>query len=184
MRIEGTSNIHDWQVESPIIGGSIEVGSNFPLNPDSTGVPGVVAITGEVFVTARSLKSVKPDGQPYSDMMDNIMHDKLLAQTHGRLTLQVKSLVLNEAPTAERAWFSGTAAGTLLVAGQANQVQIPVQISPLGEGRARISGSLDLKMTHFKIEPPAPAGMLIKTGDGVKVRFEWNVAVRAATAKT
>jgi hypothetical protein len=39
-------------------------------------------------------------------------------------------------------------------------------------------------MTHFKIEPPAPAGMLIKTGDGVKVRFEWNVAARVAAAKT
>ena len=31
MRIEGTSNIHDWQCESPFIGGMIEVGPNFPL---------------------------------------------------------------------------------------------------------------------------------------------------------
>ena len=30
MRIEGTSNIHDWQVESPFIGGMMEVGPELP----------------------------------------------------------------------------------------------------------------------------------------------------------
>ena len=33
MRIEGTSNIHDWQVESPFIGGMMEVGPGFPMEP-------------------------------------------------------------------------------------------------------------------------------------------------------
>ena len=33
MRIEGTSTLHDWQVESRVIGGSIEVGPNFPVEP-------------------------------------------------------------------------------------------------------------------------------------------------------
>src|SRR5882757_8078121 len=31
MRLEGTSTIHDWQVESPLILGYLEVGPNFPL---------------------------------------------------------------------------------------------------------------------------------------------------------
>src|ERR1039457_2471377 len=35
MRIEGTSNIHDWQCESPIIGGKMEVGPNFHLTADN-----------------------------------------------------------------------------------------------------------------------------------------------------
>jgi hypothetical protein len=33
MRIEGTSNIHDWQVESPFIGGLMEVGPGVPTEP-------------------------------------------------------------------------------------------------------------------------------------------------------
>src|SRR5712691_7605289 len=30
VRIEGTSSVHDWQMEGKIIGGFLEVGANFP----------------------------------------------------------------------------------------------------------------------------------------------------------
>src|SRR5271169_5429009 len=36
MRLEGTSNIHDWQVESSLIGGYLEVGPAFPVEPGQT----------------------------------------------------------------------------------------------------------------------------------------------------
>lgn len=178
LRIEGTSNIHDWQVESAIIGGSVEVGPNFPLDPSSATGPGVVEISGEVFATVRSLKSLKPDGQPYSDMMDNIMHGKLLAQNHPKITFQVTELTLNQALTPEKA-FTGTASGDLTVAGVVKPMKFPIEVHPLGEGKARISGSMNLKMTDFNIDPPAPGGMFIKTGDGVKVLFDWSVGARA-----
>jgi hypothetical protein len=44
----------------------------------------------------------------------------------------------------------------------------------------RITGTTSVKMTSFKIEPPAPtvALGLIKTGDSVKLIFDWNVAQR------
>ena len=73
MRIEGTSNIHDWQVESPIIGGMIEVGPGFPTEPGQAVTPGKVEAKAEVFIQVRSLKSIEKDGKPYSDKMDEIM---------------------------------------------------------------------------------------------------------------
>jgi hypothetical protein len=33
MRLEGTSNVHDWQVEGLIIGGYLEAGKDFPVSP-------------------------------------------------------------------------------------------------------------------------------------------------------
>ncbi len=73
MRLEGTSNIHDWQVEGKLIGGYIEVDQNFPLEPGKEVKPGKVEIKGEVFVPIRSMSSIEKDGRPYSTKMDDIM---------------------------------------------------------------------------------------------------------------
>ncbi len=81
MRMEGTSNIHDWQVESPLILGSIQVDQNFPVEPGQAATPGKVEVKGELYVTIRSLKSVEKDGKPYSDKMDEVMAEHLKAQT-------------------------------------------------------------------------------------------------------
>src|SRR6267154_3738348 len=77
MRLEGTSNIHDWQVESSLILGSLEVGPNFPSEPGQSLAPGKVDAHGEASVTVRSLKSLEKDGKPYSDKMDEVMDEKL-----------------------------------------------------------------------------------------------------------
>src|ERR1035438_9055764 len=63
MRIEGTSNIHDWQVESPLIGGMMEVGPNFPTEPGQAATPGKVEAKGEVFIQVRSLIGRAPEGR-------------------------------------------------------------------------------------------------------------------------
>ena len=58
---------------------------------------------------------------------------------------------------------------------------MPVQVTPLGDKKLKITGHTAAKMTDFKIEPPAPkiALGLIKTGDEVKLSFEWMVAQKA-----
>jgi hypothetical protein len=50
--------------------------------------------------------------------------------------------------------------------------------------KLKFSGTNSLKMTDFGIKPPAPALALglIKTGDDVKVSFEW-VTGQSAAAK-
>ena len=40
MRIEGTSSVHDWQVEGNLIGGRVEAGPQFPLEPGQAVSPG------------------------------------------------------------------------------------------------------------------------------------------------
>src|SRR2546428_7989830 len=60
-RIEGTSAMHDWQVEGPLIAGYLEVGQNFPIEPGQEVKPGKVEARGEAFIPVRSLKSVEKD---------------------------------------------------------------------------------------------------------------------------
>jgi hypothetical protein len=75
VRIEGTSNMHDWQVEGSLIGGYVELGANLETGREVT--PGKVAARVEAFIPIRSLKSVDKDGSKYSDRMDEIMYESL-----------------------------------------------------------------------------------------------------------
>ena len=184
MRIEGTSNIHDWQVESPFIGGMMEVGSNFPTEPGQAVTPGKVEAKADVFIQVRSLKSIEKDGKPYMDSMDNVMWDHMKEPENKRIIYRLSELTLKEAPKAKDAPYVFEAKGDLAVAGVTNKITMVVNVLPLGEKKLKITGTTNIKMTDFKIEPPSPkiAMGLIKTGDDVKLIFEWVVGQRKVPA--
>jgi len=184
VRIEGTSTIHDWQVEGSVIGGFVEVGPGFPLRPGATVQPGKVPANVSVFIPVRNLKSIEKDGKPYSTSMDKIMYEKLLEPTHKRITYTLKELELKELPKTPDAPYVFTSRGELCVAGVTNTITMPVTVTVLGENKVKFGGSVPVKMTDFKITPPAPSVALglIKTGDEVKLMFEWVAAKRATPA--
>jgi hypothetical protein len=186
MRIEGTSNIHDWQVQGLLIGGFLEAGANFPLDPGQACTPGKVAAKAEAFIPVRSLKSVDKEGKPYSDKMDDIMCEKLKSPPHARITYRLTELALTKPAAGGGEPYACEAKGELAVAGVTNLITMPVNVLPLGDNKLKVSGAVGLKMTSFNVEPPAPLGLFIKTGDEVKLIFEWNLArkpVEAATPK-
>ncbi len=184
MRIEGTSNIHDWQVESPFIGGMMEVGPNFPTDPGQEATPGKVEAKVDVFVQVRSLKSVEKDGKPYSDRMDEVMWEHMKEPENKRIVYRLNELTLKEAPKAKDAPYVFDATGELAVAGVTNKITMVVNVLPLGDKKLKITGTTNLKMTDYKIQPPSPkiAMGLIKTGDDVKLVFEWMLAQRKPAA--
>jgi YceI-like domain len=184
MRMEGTSNIHDWQVEATIIGGFFEVASNFPSEPGQPATPGKMEAHAEPFVMVRSLKSLEKDGKPYSDKMDDVMYEKLKSQENPKIQFHLEEFTLKEPAKSKDAPYVCEAKGQLAVAGVTNQITMPVNILPLGDKKLKISGTTTIKMTDFKIEPPAPkiAMGMIKTGDEVKLIFDWMVMQRPAPA--
>jgi hypothetical protein len=172
VRIEGTSNIHDWQVEGGLISGALEAGPGFPADEDAAR-----PARGNAFISVRSLKSVQKDGKPYSDRMDEVMYECLKAQAHSKILYALSTLTpKGAAPTADGA-FAFDSVGTLAVAGVTNTIEMPVTVTPLPDNRLRVKGSTSLKMTAFGIEPPAPnwLGSVIKTSDEVKLFFEWTL---------
>lgn len=183
MRLEGTSNIHDWQVEGNIIGGFIEASQNFPTEPGATVTPGKMEAKVEAFIPVRSLKSIEKDGKAYSDKMDEIMYGKLQPEIKfARIAFQVKELTLKEAPKTKDAPYVCDAKGDLTVAGITKEVPMTVNILPQADKKLKVSGTVTIKMTDFKIDPPAPkiALGMIKTGDDVKLIFDWVLAQKVA----
>jgi hypothetical protein len=186
VRMEGTSNIHDWQVEGTLITGFFEVGPNFPAEPGQAATPGKIEAHAEPVITVRSLKSVEKDGKPYSDKMDEVMSEHLRATANPKIMFHLTELTLKEAAKSKDAPNIFEAKGEVAVAGVTNQITMPVSILPLGDKKLKISGTTTLKMSQFKVEPPNPLGLFIKTGDDIKIIFDWMVGQRpppAAAAK-
>lgn len=183
MRLEGTSTMHDWQVESPLILGYIEVGPNFPLEPGQTVTPGKVEAKGEAIVVVQSLRSINKDGKPYEARMDDKMYHMMSYTNYPKIVYRISDLVLKEAAKAKDQPYVFDSKGELAIAGVTNTISMPVNVVPLDGGRVKISGSIVLKMTDFKIEPANI--IVVKTGNDVTVKFEWVVGQKkpAAAAK-
>lgn len=179
MRVEGTSTIHDWQIESPLILGYLEVGPNFPLEAGQNVTPAKVEANGEAIIVVKSLRSVKEDGKPYEDKMDDKMYHMMSYTNYPKIVYRLNDLTLKEAPKDKSAPYVFDSKGELEVAGVTNAISMPVTVTPLEGGRVKISGTIALKMTDFKIEP---ANIIVaKTGNDVKVKFDWVVGQKKPT---
>lgn len=166
VRIEGTSSVHDWRVVGTLIGGTVDLPQGFP----ETAATGAIQAKASAFIPVRSMKSLKEDGKPYSDAMDEIMYGKLLVQDNPRITFSLNSLQAKQGGDASAPY---EAVGQLALAGKTNTITMPVSITRVAEGRLQVSGTAKTKMTDFGIEPPQPGP--IRTGDEVTLRFTWTV---------
>jgi hypothetical protein len=187
VRIEGISTRSDWQVETTLVGGFLEVGPGFPSEPGQAFSPGKAEARAEVFVLIRSLRSLEKGGQPFSDEMDKIMYGKLAGQDDptAKITYHLTELVLREDPKNKSEPYVFDSKGELAIAGVTNSIAMPVTLLPLGDKRFKLSGSTPVRMTDYRIQPPTPKLSFgpLKTGDEVKLIFEWIVAQRSASAR-
>jgi hypothetical protein len=180
MRIEGTSAIHDWQVESPLILGILEVGPNFPLEPGQTVTPGRVQAQGRALVKVESLRSIEKDGKFASDTMDLKMYNMMSYTNYPMIVYRLTDLTLKEVPKDKNDPYIFDSKGDLAIAGVTNKISMSVNVLPFAGGKIKITGSIGLKMTDFKIEPASI--VVAKTGDDVKIKFQWMLGKKPAPA--
>jgi hypothetical protein len=173
VRIDGTSTLHDWRVASRLVGGSIEIDPAFLDKPAA----GKVNATARAIIPVRQLKSYEDDKLEkfYSTAMDNVMYDAMKEAQFRRIEYRLTEMTLKEAPKAATDPIVVDTVGELIIAGVTNKVTMPVTIERPAAGKLKFSGKTDVKMTSFGIKPPAPKIALgaIKTGDDVKLSFNW-----------
>lgn len=172
MKMDGTSTLHDWTVNG-VIGGTLELDSAFLADPTKA-KPGVVPASAEALIPVRQLKS-------YTTKMDTVMYQAMNMTQYPRIEYRLTELTLKETPKSAEGPFVFDSKGKLAVAGKTNDVTFPVTITRTGTTNKTV-GSYNLKMTDYGVKPPAPSflGMSpIKTGDEVKLSFEWVTAPKA-----
>ena len=176
VKMEGTSTIHDWTVNSQTIDGLIEADSNFPesaLKDPAAAKPNV-----QVFIPVSTLKS-------YADSMDAVMWDHMNLERYPHIEYRLVELKPKSAAGATGP-LQFDAVGALTVAGTTQTITMPVTIERVDKTKLKIVGTTPLKMTDFDIKPPAPRilGMpMIKTGDDIKITVEWLVEQKAGPAQ-
>lgn len=179
LKIEGTSTMHDWAVDTQVIGGRMELDSNFPLDPAQE-PPKELKVTPkvDVIIPVRQLKSGK-------SLMDTVMHNAMNAETQPN----IKYTLLEMKPKGKTdKGLQFATKGTITCNGVTRTNDFDVVMTKVEANKLKVSGNTKMKMTDFKIDPPAPkiAFGAIKTGDDVKITFEWLTQQKApaATAST
>lgn len=169
IKIKGTSTVHDWEVESTLIAGFMNVEGEFPSDLSATTVPALKNLPQvNVQIPVRSIRSGK-------STMDSVMHGAMKQQAHPKITYVLAKMTPSNVERKAGDPLRYDTEGDLTVAGVKKRITMPIDLVRHGEGGLRITGKTKVKMTDFGIQPPAPkiAFGLIKTGDEVEIIFEW-----------
>lgn len=151
MVVYGTSNIHDWEINAENQKGLIEISKEDQIQLSKL----------QITVKTESLKSGKKG-------MDKNTFKALKTDKYKDVEFE-----LNKAEIVTKVGenkYQVTIAGDLSVAGIKRQKSITTTITNNSE-KIVLSGSVELVMTDFNIEPPTALLGTIKTGDAVTLKF-------------
>ena len=162
VKMDGTANIKNWSMQSIIVAGYLEADASFPAN--------VSGAKAEVSMPVRSFKS----GQT---AMDNRMQKEMKEPEFKHIKFSLTDLKHKGTPAASGP-VGLEAQGKLTVAGKDKVVTMPVTAEKQADGKLKVTGSAEVKMTDFGIEPPSTLG-LFTSGDELKISFEWMLAPAA-----
>lgn len=168
VKMEGTSTVHDWATIGSVIGGSMELDAAFDADLKTVKQTPKV----EIVIPVRSMKSQVTPGGP---KMDQVMQDHMNMKQFPRIEYKLAELTPKDGKM--------EAKGALTVAGVTKTIVMPVTFERVQGDKIKVAGTTTVKMSDFNIKPPNPefAGVGIKTGDEVKITFEWLTAkVKAA----
>lgn len=171
--VEGTSTLHDWEVKSEDIRGSLRIStSNFDLD---TFVDSM--IEAEFRIPVRSLTS---DNRG----MDRRMYNAMDVSDHEYVTFVLNSLRLVDssylgglAESVTEGSIAVLAVGELTITGTSKDVEVPALIQWDGQ-QLRVETEKVIVMSEYGIEPPRALMGTIRTGDEVTVRTVWMPEVK------
>ena len=177
VKIEGTSSLHDWEMEGSTIGGYIEFGSGVSLDKAQAAPGGLqgdkVEAKVRVLIPVSTIHS-KADHLPGT--MDDLMQKSMKADEFRTIEYSLTEMTFKGPHEAGKP-FEFDTKGDLVIAGKTNKVTFPVTIEPLDGGKIKAIGTAAVKMTDYGVDPPAPnfgLGMM-KCGDAVTIKFDWTL---------
>lgn len=154
LKIDGTSNIHDWTIEAEQMTGVLNATLE---NGKITDVSGL-----NFAVVAESLKSGK-------STMDKNTFKALKTDKHKQIFFSLNQV--KRIDCADNGDCKITANGFLTIAGTKKAVDITFAAKVSGN-KVILSGSAPIVMSQYKIDPPTAMFGTITTGDKVDVKFQ------------
>ena len=151
IKVVGTSNIHDWTITSETFQGSMTA----TVENDQ-----LLKLSNlEFTVPAESLKSGKGG-------MDKNTYKALNTKTHKNITYKLEKVKSLEGQPAGKCKIHTS--GYLTIAGTKKPVDV-VFDATVSANKIILTGSKEIKMTDYKVDPPKAMMGTITTGDAVTV---------------
>ena len=152
IRVDGTSNVHDWHATSSQITATIQM---TPPISDSK----VESVTLSLPVT--SLKSGKGG-------LDKNLYKALKADQNPTIIFVMKTY--NATPEGDA--YQAVITGLLTVNGVEKEVTAEATMTSDGKGGLKAVGTAAMKMTDFGVKPVTALLGTIRTGDAITVKFD------------
>jgi len=157
MKVTGTSTLHDWEVVSNEVSGSLlfemkgKVKKNQPLK-------------GSIICSDLSLKVVSLKSER-GETMNGKMHRALLYDEFPEIKFQLTDAISVSTDS--------IAKGVLTIAGKENSVEIEVTLN-VSEDAISVQGAKGFKLSDFDIDPPSAMFGQIETGNEIVIAFDLN----------
>jgi len=158
--VAGTSTLHDWEMKTTLISGSMEADADFPESALAT--PGAAKPVVRIRVPLRTLKSDKA-------AMDNKMQDHMEVTKNPNVEYRVLELK-PKSPTGTKGAIQFDAVGTLSIYGKTLTNTMPVSIEKK-DGKLTVAGSTPIKMSDYGIPKLTAFGLTV--GDDLSITFNW-----------
>ncbi len=173
--IAGDSSVHHWSMTGQLIGGYLEVPA--PLDPSQAVQPGV---TGGKLNARAEISIPVTSMQSGTEGMDEVMREAMNAKEYRTIKFHLTEMTFKE-PHAAGTPLEFNTTGDLMVAGVTNKITMPVRIENAEKPNLKVTGSVPLKMTDFKVKPPVTVG-IFRTTNEITVSFEWVIVLPKGAA--
>jgi polyisoprenoid-binding protein YceI len=152
--IEGTSSMHDWEMEVT------EILALMKVKKEKSRIDNITAV--EITIPTEALKSK-------NSLMDKKTYNALRSDKHEKISFTLNDVnnLSNSGQT-----LTGTALGTLSVAGLSKTVSIPFRGEIKKDLAIQLKGTEKINMKDFNISPPTAMMGTMKTGEEVTVHFD------------
>jgi polyisoprenoid-binding protein YceI len=156
--IDGTSNVKDFSCKAPALTVAIDAAD--------AAVPALLAGDHGFRTVHLTIAVDKMDCS--NGTMNGHMLKALKAKDHPTISFELGSYDLTKAPDL----IKGSLAGTLEIGGVQKPVTLAVDLKDASEGSLRVTGSYELNMRDYDIQPPSLMLGTMKVRDKVKVNFD------------
>ena len=173
VKIDGTSNIHDWTIKGSVIDGYIDVNETCRLNLTvkelSSDFKKIKAsLKTHVEIPIKSLKSGHSG-------MDKNTYKALKRKQYPKIIYDLNSVSIKTPPNPPNLTAEFNTIGDLSIAGVSRTVKMAVTAKALEDQHFEVSGKTSVKMTDFGITPPSALFGLLKSGDQITIHFMWTI---------
>ena len=165
--VAGDSTMHAWKIEATLIGGTIKIPADFPLDGKSTEIKTLPEVTARIPV--RNMKSGK-------EKMDNVTMQAMNQAKHKYISYKLTKMTAKPGKPMEY-----DTQGDLTINGVTKNVAMPVKMEPLQGGKQlKVAGEVSMKMSDFKVVPPKLTilGVGLVVDDKIKVSLDWLTSQR------